>query len=132
MVQIWIDGAARPNPGKGGIGVVIRGESWDYTLSEKLLGKVTNNQAEYCALIAALFELIRNKCCGKEIEVLSDSSMLVGQMAEELEIDKGGSYVPDYLKAKNLSEYFSGINFRWISRKENAEANLLASEGVSK
>ena len=132
MIQTWIDGAARPNPGKGGIGVVIRGESWDYTLSEALPGKVTNNQAEYCALIAALFKLIRNKCCGKEIEVLSDSEMLVGQMTGERGVDKGGSYVPDYLKAKNLSKYFSGIKFRWISRKENAEANLLASEGVSK
>ena len=131
MIIVEIDGAARPNPGKGGIGIVIRGDSWDYTLSENLPGKVTNNQAEYCALIRALVELMRNNCFGKQIEVISDSEMLVSQMNYEREVDKGGSYVPNYLKAKKLAGYFSNIKFHWVSRKENNEANLLASNAVS-
>ena len=53
-LDIYIDGAARGNPGESGIGVLIREESGRTREVKKYLGTRTNNQAEYTALITAL------------------------------------------------------------------------------
>jgi len=133
MLKIYIDGSARPNPGKGGIGIVISGDKWRYSISEAIPEKrVSNNEAEYCALNIALNEMIKNDTCREEITIFSDSELLVLQMTGERHVDKGGSYVKEYIKAKMLCEYFPNIKFQYIPREENVEANLLASEGVRK
>jgi len=130
-IRVNIDGSARPNPGKGGIGVVIQGDGWDYTISETCPKKrVSNNMAEYMALERALIELMKYGLINHEIEILSDSEMLVLQMLGEKKVDKG-AYVPEYMKAKQLRRYFSNLKFKWISRDLNSEANLLASKGVT-
>ena len=132
MLKIWIDGACRPNPGKGGIGIVIRGDGWDYTISEPLDGKVSNNQAEYGALTHALIELLANGCADKEILIHSDSQMLVEQMSGNRGVDKGGKYVEAYQEAMQLDKLFTNLMYVWIGREQNAEANLLASQGTKK
>ena len=53
-VEIYIDGAARGNPGESGIGVLIKDENGKTSEIKKYLGTLTNNQAEYTALITAL------------------------------------------------------------------------------
>ena len=52
---LYSDGGARGNPGPAGIGVVIK-NSQGRILAEisRFLGKATNNQAEYQAIIAGL------------------------------------------------------------------------------
>lgn len=131
MIRVWIDGAARPNPGKGGIGVVIRGDGWDYTLSEAISGKVSNNQAEYLALSRALHELIQNDLQLHDLLILSDSEMLVEQMSNCRSVDKGGAYVNTYtFCARDMGKGFTNLKFKYIPREENSEANLLASRGV--
>ena len=130
-IYCYIDGSARPNPGKGGIGIIIRGDGWDYTLSESIpRNRITNNQAEYCALYRALVELMRNGLERHDIQILSDSQMLTEQMVGERQVDKGGQYVDTYLKCRELAKYFTNLRFTHILREENYEANLLASEGV--
>ena len=131
MINVWIDGAARPNPGKGGIGVVIQGESWDYSISEPLNGKVTNNVAEYVAIGRALNELVLNKLCNRDITIFSDAEMVVEQLNGERMVQKG-AYLNSYFAVKNLMGLFSKLKVEWIPREENAEANLLASRGIDK
>lgn len=127
----YIDGSARPNPGKGGIGIAIRGEGWDYTLSEPIpKDKVTNNFAEYFALVRALSELMKNNLTRHDIQILTDSLMLADQMSGNKEVDKGGQYVELHSRAKLLARYFSSLKFTYIPREENGEANLLASKAV--
>ena len=132
MIKVYIDGSAKPNPGKGGIGITIQGDGWDYTISEAIPGKkVTNNLAEYEALVRALTELMKNKLEGHDIQILSDSEMLILQITGKRQVDRGGAYVSSYLKAKQLVKCFSRLSFMYIPREENAEANLLASRGVN-
>ena len=50
-LKIFIDGACQPNPGHGGIGVFIDSEEINEEISISLPGIVTNNIAEYEALI---------------------------------------------------------------------------------
>ena len=130
MIQVWIDGAARPNPGKGGIGVVIRGGNWDYTINKGMSGnKITNNMAEYYALCWALGELKRNQLLDKEITIYSDSEMLVLQMNGKKGVDRG-KYLEYYMLASQLANEFGKLTFAWVPRDENAEANLLASRAL--
>jgi len=84
---------------------------------------VTSNFAEYTALVEALKRL---KTMGIEGDVLvkSDSQLLVGQMSEGWKV-KGGVYLEKLREARELVKEFGSIQFKWIQREENQEADLL-------
>lgn len=133
MISVYIDGSCRPNPGKGGIGIVFEGKM-SYTISEKCLGdKLTNNECEYLAFNKALSEILSygfSTLCNEEIMVFSDSELLVLQLNGEKSVDKGGRYVAEFLKAKELLKKFPNLKIKHIPREENRQANLLASKAV--
>ncbi len=76
----FFDGAAQPNPGPAGAGVVIYKNGEKVKEISRFLGVKTNNQAEYLALNTALDEIekIAEKNC--EISFFSDSQLLVSQI----------------------------------------------------
>ena len=59
MIEVYIDGSSKGNPGPGGAGIVIQDKATQETLGIHgiPLGHVTNNQAEFLALKHALIEL---------------------------------------------------------------------------
>ena len=128
-IKCYIDGSARPNPGKGGIGVVITGDGWNYKFAGTCNGKCTNNIAEYIALIQALEFLSSGSAKDHEVLIVSDSEMLVEQMSGRREV-LGGAYIKKYQQAKALAINFPKLSFKWVDRRENAEANYLASKGT--
>src|SRR5208282_5322045 len=65
--SIYIDGAARGNPGPAGIGIYVTDGTKAIIKHGYYLGKKTNNQAEYLALAVAVF-LIKNLCAEKKID----------------------------------------------------------------
>ena len=131
MIKIWIDGSAKPNPGKAGIGIVIRSDNWDYDISEKIdsKDKVSGNQGEYMALCRALEELLKNNV-KEPVEIFSDSQLLVWQMTDKISVGRGDEYANEFQRAKILQRYFNSICYHYIPREENAEANILASKAV--
>lgn len=105
-IRVNIDGACEPkNPGGtaayGGVirldGKVIHKFSDIYT--PKVPGQTSNNIAEYCALGVALKWLKENNYKDYDIEVLSDSQLVVNQMWNNWNINKG-LYVPFAEKCK--------------------------------
>ena len=132
-IRCYIDGSAKPNPGKGGIGIVFEGKM-SYTISEKCLGdKLSNNEVEYLSFNRALSEILSygfSSLSNEEITIYSDSEMLVLQLNGEKSVDKGGRYVSEFLKAKELLKQFPNLKIKHIPREENREANLLASQAV--
>jgi len=54
MIYTNSDGGSRGNPGPGAIGVLIRNNDNILEMYSEKIGKVTNNVAEYKALIKAL------------------------------------------------------------------------------
>ena len=56
MIEVYIDGSSKGNPGPGGAGIVIKNAATKELLSAHgiPLGHVTNNQAEFLALKHAL------------------------------------------------------------------------------
>lgn len=76
MLNIYVDGSSRGNPGDGGFGVVIiNNNKLEYAFSEQF-NNVTNNQMELRAIIHAL-ELIKEKYPEEEVIIHSDSAYCV-------------------------------------------------------
>lgn len=83
---VHTDGGARGNPGPAGIGVYIQNADTGEVLEEHAvyLGKTTNNQAEYRAVIFALERARLLKA--DEVEIVTDSELLVKQAQGEYRV----------------------------------------------
>ena len=73
VVELYTDGAARGNPGRGGYGAILK---WGVHEKEMSAGYklTTNNRMELLAVIIGLEALTRDGC---EVEVYSDSKYVV-------------------------------------------------------
>jgi len=122
---IFTDGASRGNPGPAAIGAVIKDEQDRVvaTISQRI-GRTTNNQAEYRAIVAALEKAI--SLGARQVILHSDSELAVKQINGQYRI-RNAALKPLYQQVKRLQgslEYFSIIH---IPRRQNAEADGLAN-----
>ncbi len=126
--HVYVDGAARGNPGDAGAGAVIK-DSRGRTIKRlrRSLGVTTNNMAEYRALLLAL-EAARN--LGLErLKVFADSELLVKQINGLYRV-RSEDLKPLYAKALRLIEGFEHFEVHHIPRTENSEADRLANEAI--
>ena len=126
-LEIYIDGASRGNPGRSGAGVLIKDRNGNIYKIKRNLGILTNNQAEYEALITALQsakELKRN-----HIKIYTDSSLLANQINGNWRVRDSKIQVL-YKKARELIEEFEQIEIEYIPRELNREADRLANEAI--
>ena len=78
-MNLFTDGGARGNPGPGAIGVVFKDDGGKIVFElGKYLGKCTNNEAEYEALITGLETAIEKKY--SELTCHLDSELVVKQL----------------------------------------------------
>lgn len=126
-VQIFTDGAARGNPGPAGIGVVIRNDAKVLSQVSDFIGKTTNNVAEYMAFIRGLEEAL--DMGEKNIEVFSDSELLVKQINGEYKVKNQG-LAPLFHHAKSLTRKFKHCRVYHTAREENKQADKLANKGI--
>ncbi|MBI2619665.1 MAG: ribonuclease HI family protein [Ignavibacteriales bacterium] len=126
----YTDGASRGNPGEGGIGIMMKDGSGNVVASfSDYVGRTTNNQAEYLALLACLRLALETKCT--RLVVYSDSELMVRQVQ--------GTYK---VKDADLKSYFTKIQkilgsapftfeIKHITREENRHADELANRGIN-
>ncbi len=126
--RLYTDGAARGNPGPAGAGAVILNPDGHIVAKiGKFLGDSTNNVAEYMGLILGLK---RARAMGiKELEVYSDSELLVKQLAGEYQV-KAEHLRPLHDEARQLLQGFSFIQVRHIPREENGAADLMSNRAI--
>lgn len=131
---IYIDGGSRGNPGPAAFGVVFTDKNEkSYKTYSQTIGKATNNEAEYQALIFALKKA--KALFGKEkvkrmtIELRSDSELLVKQMRGQYKV-LSPEIQPLFLKAWNLKIDFADLKFSLIPREENQIADRLLNEAL--
>lgn len=129
-IKIFTDGGARGNPGPAAIGVVIKNEN-DKILKQysEYIGKATNNQAEYKALIKAI-ELVK-KMNPSEINCYLDSELVTKQMRQEYRV-KDKDLQPLFIKVWNLTLSYKKVNFHHIPRELNHEADALLNKELDK
>lgn len=122
------DGASRGNPGHAAAGVVIERE--DGTLKargKKYLGVMTNNQAEYRALILGLRAVARY--APSAVSVYMDSELVVKQMLGQYKV-RDESLRPLYDEARGLAKALPDVSFTHVLRGKNALADKLANEAL--
>ena len=122
---IYTDGGSRGNPGPSALGVVVTEESGkglkEYS---HYLGEVTNNQAEYEAVI---FALQKAKQLGiKEVELRVDSELIGRQLLGMYKI-KDPDLQPLFLKAWNLRLDYDKVDIKIIPREQNKKADKLVN-----
>jgi ribonuclease HI len=133
---IYTDGGSRGNPGPAAIGIIICNEK-DQKIKEysEFLGKLTNNEAEYLAVIFALNkikQLFGKKIAQRqELEIRSDSQLLTKQLSGQYKI-LDPKIQELFLKVWNLRLDFKKVKFRLISREKNKEADKLVNEALDK
>jgi len=126
-VEIFIDGAARGNPGESGIGVLIRESKDNNREIKKYLGTKTNNQAEYTALITALESAQNLK--DRAIKIFTDSLLVANQINGVWKV-KHPEIIPLNKKAKTLFKSYKDISIQHIPREQNSEADRLANLAI--
>ena len=132
-IKIHTDGGARNNPGPAALGVVIGLPiSKNYS---SYLGKKTNNEAEYEAVIFALKKLKalvgKNKTKDLEVEVFMDSQLAVRQLSYEYKIESP-NIVPLFIKIHNLRLSYKEVIFTHIPREKNKDADKLVNMELDK
>lgn len=129
-LRIWIDGAARGNPGPASAGVVIEDETGRVLLDEGFaLGEATNNVAEYAALIHALEHAAR--LGGRVLRVHSDSELLVKQMTGRYKV-RHANLQPLHAKAKEGLARFDAVEIVHVHRERNRRADAAANRALDK
>jgi dinuclear metal center YbgI/SA1388 family protein len=127
-VRIWIDGGSRGNPGPSATGVVIEDPAGAVVAAVgKAIGIVTNNVAEYRALLAGL-EMAR-ELGAPEVEVASDSELLVKQMRGEYKVKNEG-LKPLHQEARDRAAAFRSFTIRHIDREDNTRADALVNRAL--
>lgn len=127
-LHIYIDGAARGNPGPAGIGIVITDDNGKVidTLS-RYLGETTNNISEYTALIFGMEEARSRKA--KELVINTDSELLAKQLGGEYKV-KSSALKDLYKKVKTLLANFEEVRINQIDREKNKQADKLANRAI--
>lgn len=124
---LFCDGACRGNPGPGSYGFVIFEGETILAEGKASLGTVTNNVAEYQALIHGL-----QKCAElglRHVVVKSDSQLLVRQMLGQYKV-KAPPIKALFDQAIILGKKFTRVEFLHIPREENSHADALANEAL--
>ena len=121
MTTIWIDGAARSNPGPSAIAWVRDdGKVW----AQKLVNEGSNNRAEYLALLEALRAAVIDQL--EEVKILSDSKLVVSQMNGDYACrDASMRLFCD--RAKTYVRQIPKFSINLIPRSENERADRLCN-----
>ncbi len=131
-ITAYTDGGARGNPGPAAIGVVITVNGEEKRYSEAI-GKTTNNVAEYRAVIFALKKIKqlvgKEKAKNKEVEVNTDTELVVKQIKGEYKIKNEG--LKDYfIELWNLTQDFKKVTFSHVPRSKNRGADKLVNQAL--
>ena len=126
--RLFTDGGARGNPGPAAYGYVLESEDGDVLAAYgEAIGTATNNVAEYRALIAGLEKAL--ELGADELEVVSDSELLVKQMRGEYKV-KNAALRDLSLQAATLARELGSVSYMAVRREHNELADQLVNEAL--
>ena len=128
--KLFTDGGSRGNPGPAAFAFVLEAE--DGTVLDargEAIGVATNNVAEYSALVAGLERAAEVGV--SELEVVSDSELLVKQMRGEYRV-KNRALQELFLDASRLARQIHRVTYTAVRREHNELADSLVNEALDR
>jgi len=126
--RLFTDGGARGNPGPAAYGFVLETEDGTVLAAEgRAIGVATNNVAEYSGLVAGLRKALELHV--PEVEVVSDSELLVKQMRGEYRV-KNETLRALFVEASELARSLQTVEYRHVKRAHNELADKLVNEAL--
>lgn len=128
VICLFSDGGARRNPGPAGIGFVLTNEG-GAVLEKKghYIGRTTNNIAEYTALLEGL--KAAGKYSPRKVVCFLDSQLVVNQLNGSFRVKK--KHLLKFVsRIKALENSFPAVEYRFIPRQKNKEADRLVNEAI--
>ena len=126
--RLSTDGGSRGNPGPAAYGYVL--ETDDGTVLDargEAIGVATNNVAEYRGLLAGLASAVERGI--EELEVVSDSELLVRQMRGEYKV-KSPALRELVDEAGSLARGLERVRYTAVRREHNELADRLVNEAL--
>ena len=120
----WFDGSSHPNPGKIGIGGILKSPDGRTIEISCAAGHGSSNDAEYLALIAVLEAAVRLQPA--MLVVYGDSQIVINEMSDASSLG-AGSLQHHREHAKQLLSQLSSVTLTWIPRHKNSAADALSN-----
>lgn len=126
MIEVYTDGASSGNPGASGAGIYIKagGDRLEYSIP---LGIMTNHEAEFHAVIAAL-DICERDFPNEILSFRSDSQAVV--QAVDNHFTKNKTFLPLVEAIQEKTSQFPYFFIKWIPEKENSHADRLARKAI--
>ena len=121
------DGGSRGNPGPAGAGFVIERDGAIVCRGGRFLGSVTNNVAEYEALIWGLENVLAMGF--GSVTVYADSELLVKQVNGQYRVKNEG-LKPLFARSLRLLRSFSSFKVAHVRREQNTHADEMANQAM--
>ena len=134
--EMYCDGASRGNPGLASLGVIVYEESGNPIIKHgNFLGVMTNNEAEYNALMKGLilsldhFKKMNPNQTGLALNIYMDSELVVKQVKGEYKV-KNERLKRLHAEIKNILTGFTKYTIQHVPREKNKEADSLANRAL--
>jgi ribonuclease HI len=125
---VHVDGGARGNPGPAAAACVIAtADGEPLAESAQLLGRTTNNVAEYRALLLGLARA--HELGADEVELVGDSELIAKQVLGEYKV-KNESLRELHREATAALRAFDHWTIRTVPRAQNADADRLVNAAL--
>jgi ribonuclease HI len=123
----WFDGATHPNPGKMGIGGVLKSPDGFVKEISFNAGLGDSSNAEYIALIAVLEAAVEANPA--KLVIYGDSQVVLNDV-NPTKIGESKVLTENRERARRLMAQLADVTLCWIPRKKNAEADALSQSAV--
>jgi probable phosphoglycerate mutase len=126
--RLFTDGGARGNPGPAAFAYVLEADDGTVLAAHgEAIGVATNNVAEYRALVEGLRKAGELEV--GEVEVVSDSELLVKQMRGEYRV-KNEALRELWDEAAYLARRVGRVSYTAVRREHNELADRLVNEAL--
>jgi ribonuclease HI len=128
-LSVYCDGVIGDGTHGSGVGVVIRDGGGEIIgLAKRRLRSMTNNEAEYAALVLALKSARRFR--PRELTVYMDSQVVIGQMQGRFAVHSL-ALKRWHTQACRLARRYPRVVYVHIPRENNRLADALAAEALT-
>jgi ribonuclease HI len=123
----WFDGSALPNPGRIGIGGVLKAPHGERIEISATAGIGDSSLAEYLALLALLEAAVRNGAA--RLVIYGDSRVVIDDVAAPA--SAGIRRLADHAeRVRTLIARIGDVRLQWIPRARNADADRLSRQAL--